>query len=316
MGRIHFENLTTMPATEVVAIAEPNQSNCASIDGKIHLHAGWHQIVNDPSIEAVAITLPHSMHAECTRLALANGKHVFLEKPLATDLGDARDLVRLADEQKRTLMVNMTHRFYPPVRTARRMIQEGMLGNIITIHDHYMEVIDRSEFPAWFFDPHLAGGGVTVTDSIHLLDRVAWLLDERLVLKGQLSRQLDPESKVEDCSELICQSESGIAVTVGSFFCFDKAKTLGDRLTIFGTKGTLVVHAWSHVEWTPHGEATQRIEGYAQVSDKEHRSAIGHRAALEEFISSLRENRVPESSGAAVLHAQELVQQFYDNLRA
>lgn len=316
MGQIHHESLKRMSGVEIISIAEPNAANCSGLEDGIRHHLSWEEIASDDSLDIVVITLPHSMHAACARIALAGGKHVFLEKPLATSLADARDLVEIAREKRRILMVNMTHRFYPPVRTARRMIQEGMLGDIVTVHDHYMEVIDRSEFPAWFFDPYFAGGGVTVTDSIHLLDRVTWLLDERLELKGQISRTLDLESKVEDCSELICQSESGVAVTVGSFFCFDKAKTLADRLTLFGTKGTLVIHAWSHLEWTPHGKQTQRIEGYEAGLAQSARALVGHRAAIEEFFSAIREDRVPEASGAAVIHAQEIVQEFYDNLEA
>lgn len=316
MGQIHYKNLEAQSGVQIVSVAEPNPTNRQGLDDEIEQYADWQKIIADESLNAVVITLPHSMHAECAKAALAAGKHVFLEKPLATNLDDAREIVEAAQQNGKTLMVNMTHRFYPPVRAARRMIQEEMLGAIVAVHDHYMEVIDRSEFPAWFFDPHFAGGGVTVTDSIHLLDRVAWLLDERLELKGQVSRTLDPESKVEDCSEMICQSESGVAVTVGSFFCFDKAKTTCDRLTIFGTRGTLVVHAWSHLEWTPHGQETQRVEGYEAGLSHAARAAIGHRAAIEEFLSAVQEGRIPEASGAAVIHAQEIVQDFYDNLKS
>jgi len=312
IGRIHLSNLNRIEGVEIVAVAEPNEANRRGIDQKIQLCKSWSELVMDKTIDAVIITLPHSLHAECAEFALRHDKHVFLEKPLATTFEDALQLVKTSQDTGKTLMVNMTHRFYPPMQIARRMIQEGALGDLITVHDHYMEVIDRADFPAWFFDPSLAGGGVTMTDSIHLLDRVSWLIDEPLSLQGQVTRTLDAKSEVEDCSELICQSASGVPATVGSFFCFDSVKTWADRLTIFGGKGTLVVHAWSHLEWTPHGAPTQRIEGYPLGLTMGERAAIGHRAAMDEFLSSVRENRSPESAAHLVLNAQEIVQEFYD----
>lgn len=314
IGRVHLDNIAELEHAKVVAIAEPNKANLKGLDESIRLFDSWSEILSDPEIDGVIITLPHSMHAECAMLALENGKHVFLEKPLATTLEDAQRLMKCAQEMGLTLMVNMTHRFYPPLRIARRMLQEGVVGDVISVHDHYMEVIDRADFPAWFFDPKIAGGGVTMTDSIHLVDRVSWLIGEPLQLKGQVSRTLDPGSKIEDCSELICQSPSGMPVTVGSFFSFDGAKTWNDRLTLFGTKGTLVVHAWSHLEWTPHAEKTQRIEGYPPGLSHLERAGIGHRAAMEEFLAAVDEKRISEAEASCVMNAHEIIHDFYHNL--
>jgi len=287
----------------------------AGLAGSVRRCRDWREITTASDIDAVLITLPHSQHRDCAEHALRHGKHVFLEKPLATTLADALSLVNTAREEELILMVNMTHRFYPPLREARRLLQEGCLGDVISVRDHYMEVIDRSDFPEWFFDPVAAGGGVTMTDSIHLLDRVSWLLAEPLTLVGQVTRKIDVSSEVEDCSEILCRSASGIPVAIGSFFCFNSTKTWQDNLTIFGTKGSLSIHAWSHVDWTPHGQPVQRIEGYLPNVLLADRAAIGHRAALQEFLTSIRENRQPEAAGAAVLDAQQIVQQFYDNTK-
>ncbi len=312
IGKVHLANLKHSAQVEVAAISELSPAQCDDLPSEIHLCEDWRDVISSDEIDAVIITLPHSAHAECAMHALTQGKHVFLEKPLATTYVDAQALIRASREYDRTLMVNMTHRFYPPVRQARQMIREGLLGDVVSVRDHYMEVIDRSEFPAWFFDPVIAGGGVTMTDSIHLFDRVSWLLEEPLQIVGQASRIMDKNSLVEDCSEVLCRSASGIPVVVGSFFCFNSERTWGDNLTVYGTKGTLVIHAWSHLEWTPHGKPTQRFDGYASDLTPAACASVGHRAALEEFLSSIRENRIPESDGASVLNAQEIVQNFYD----
>lgn len=313
IGKVHLANLQYVDNAELVAVSELQPINSKSLPAGVRQCDDWRAIAEADDIDVVIITLPHAAHFECASFALAHHKHVFLEKPLATTLSEAQALVCLSRERDRVLLVNMTHRFYPPVRRARQMLREGLIGDIVSVRDHYMEVIDRSEFPAWFFDPVIAGGGVTMTDSIHLFDRVSWLLDEPLEIKGQAARRMDQESQVEDCSEILCTSASGIPVVVGSFFCFNSEKTWTDHLTIFGTKGTIVIHAWSHLEWTPHGQPTQRIDGYDMSLPPADRAAVGHRAALEEFFVAVRENRRPESDGASVLNSQEIVQHFYDN---
>lgn len=311
IGRIHYDHLRGMADVQIAGIAEPNGGIRDEPD--IPWYDSWEDLLEDSGLDAVVIALPHFLHAECAGRALKRGLHVFLEKPLATSFSDATGLVAQAKAAGRILMVNMTHRFFPTLRRARQIIQEGVIGKLVTVHDHYMEVMDRARFPSWFFDPDLAGGGVTITDSIHLVDRVSWLIGEPLELRGQASRVVDPESRVEDCSELLCQSPSGIPVTVGSFFCFAAERTWADRLVLYGTKGTLLVHAWSYLELTIHGRTPERIECYPSALSQEERVAMGHHAAMEEFLSAMREKRIPEASGQSVLDAERVIGQFYRN---
>lgn len=312
IGKVHLANSRDFGLGKIVALADPQLSAVAdSFDG-LPVYEDWRELVAAADIDAVIICLPHFLHADCAEAAMKAGKHVFLEKPLATSLADAKRLVACAEEYGRVLMVNMTHRYYPPIRKARELIRSGAIGDIISVRDHYMEVIDRREFPAWFFDPKAAGGGVAMTDSIHLLDRVSWLIDEPLELIGQSSRSLDPASAVEDSVELLCQTASGVSVTVGSFFCFNSRKTWADQLTIFGTAGTLSIHAWSHVEWTPHGGSPHRFDGYDEGLPLRERGAVGHRAALNDFIEAIEKKRPSESDAATLINVQEILQSFYD----
>lgn len=314
IGRIHLDNLKASSEAKVVAIADQRVDGLGALGSGIQIYTDWRELIESPAVDAVIICLPHYLHAECAELALQHGKHVFLEKPLATSLQDAQRLAECAKSHGCLLMVNMTHRFYPPVRKARELIRAGAIGDVVSVRDHYMEVIDRSDFPAWFFDPIAAGGGVAMTDAIHLLDRVTWLLGEDLELIGQTSRRLDPDSIVEDAVEILCRSKSGISVVIGSFFCFDSQKTWSDQLTIFGTKGSLSVHAWDDLEFTPYGQPTQHFSGYDASIPQNKRAAVGHKLALEEFLTAVREGRSPEAEANTVMNAQKVVQDFYDKL--
>lgn len=310
-GRVHFEHLQAFHQTRVVAVVDSRLPSPEERVPGIRYEQDWHAVVQDPEVDAVVICLPHLYHAPCAEEAIRQRKHVFLEKPIATTYADARKLVRLGEEYQISFMVNMTHRFYPPVQQARKWIQEGRIGSVISVRDYYMEILNRSEFPGWFFDPALAGGGVVMTDSIHLIDRVEWLLGEPLGFVAGTERHMEPDTGVEDCAEILCNTVSGIPVTIGSFF-FSGPKCWEDGLTIFGTEGVMRVQAWSHTEYQRYGDPQiYRYEGYEMGMSQAAKSALGHRQSIQEFVSSITEKRVPESSGAAVINAQEVVEHFY-----
>lgn len=308
IGRIHFRHLSGMSDARVTVIAD----TCPDTPPGVAVVNDWREVARRDDVDAVIISLPHHLHRVTAEAALRHGKHVFLEKPLATTLADAEALVATAAECGRTLMVNMTHRFYPPVRRAHELLRQGAIGEVISVRDYYMEIIDRKTFPGWFFDPVMAGGGVAMTDSIHLVDRVAWLLDEPLRFVGGASRRLEPESAVEDCAEILCASVSGIPATIGSFF-FSGPKSWADGLSLFGTKGVMTVKAWSHVEWNEYGGPIRREDGYPPAMPDSERPLVGLRAALREFHAAITQGRPPEADGQSVLNAQEMVEAFYQS---
>jgi len=310
IGRVHLDHLTAMRNVKVVAIADEAPLRNVTIPSNAAVFNNWRDCLAEAELDAVVISLPHALHAPCAEAALENGNHVFIEKPLATTLSDARRLVRRGQELDRTLMVNMTHRFYPPLRKAYALLAAGAIGKVISVRDYYMEIIDPSDFPSWFFDPVMAGGGVAITDSIHLIDRVAWLLGESLRFIGGASRSMIPETSVEDCAEILCDTKAGVPVTIGSFF-FNGPRAWDDGLTIFGTAGVMKVRAWSHVEWGPYGQPSQMEEGFTPDIPLIERGRVGHRAAISEFVDALRENRKPEADAKSVLNAQEIVEDFY-----
>lgn len=83
--------------------------------------------------EAVVVATPPETHRAVAATALAAGKHVLLEKPLATTLDDARALVAAAERAERILMVSQNYRFRPPARTVQRLVADGTIGDLVSI---------------------------------------------------------------------------------------------------------------------------------------------------------------------------------------
>jgi predicted dehydrogenase len=113
-------------------------------------------ILNDPQVDAVVIATPASSHYELAKKALGSGKHVFVEKPLATNLPDADELVSLAAAAERTLMVGHTFLYNAAVRYARKLLAGEELGQLYYIYSQRLNLGQvRSDVNAWWnLAPH------------------------------------------------------------------------------------------------------------------------------------------------------------------
>ena len=110
----------------------------------------------DPAIGAVALATPAVTHYEMARAALEAGKDVFVEKPLAIEVRQGEELVRLAAEKDRILMVGHILRYHPAVVTLRELIREGRLGKINYLYSNRLNIgkIRTEENILWSFAPH------------------------------------------------------------------------------------------------------------------------------------------------------------------
>lgn len=126
-------NVATQPETELRAIADmnPDRLSVARISHPLaRLTTNILSLVSDPEIDAVIIATPADTHFGLASLALRHGKHVLVEKPMATSSEEAEELVRLADEVDRRLLVDHTFLFTGAVRKMKQLIAAGEVGDI------------------------------------------------------------------------------------------------------------------------------------------------------------------------------------------
>jgi predicted dehydrogenase len=116
----------------------------------------FEDVLADPSVDAVVLATPASTHHELAKAALLAGKHVLVEKPLATSTGDCLDLIATADAQGRTLMVGHVFLYNAAVRKIREYIDSGELGEIRYVYSQRLNLGQvRSDSNAlWNFAPH------------------------------------------------------------------------------------------------------------------------------------------------------------------
>ena len=126
-------NLNEAPGAEPVAVADLSQERLESIHKRfpaVRITTDHTELFNDKNIDAVCIATPVNTHRKLVEQALAAGKHVFVEKPLAPTVSDSEAMVRAAEKAGRVLMVGHTFVYNPAVVTIRGLIESGELGRI------------------------------------------------------------------------------------------------------------------------------------------------------------------------------------------
>jgi UDP-N-acetylglucosamine 3-dehydrogenase len=136
MGAFHIETYERLPEAELVAVADPDEAGARAVIGRrpVSWDADWRSTLERAEVEAVVIAAPSEMHCEIGLAALDAGKHVLVEKPIATSLPDALRMASAARSAQLKLMVGHVERFNPAVAKVRELIAEGRLGRVYRVH--------------------------------------------------------------------------------------------------------------------------------------------------------------------------------------
>jgi len=186
MGRTHAQAARGVPLyykdldfrPELSAVCSRRQS---SVDDALSAFdfkkstLDWHDIINDPEIDAVSICTPNAMHEEIAIEALKAGKHVYVDKPLADNYESAKRIAEAAAQSKGKSMIVFNDRFFPSTLRAKQIAEEGKLGEITGFSCRYLHSgsLDANKPAGW---KQLAEGGVLNDLAVHALDLITWMI--------------------------------------------------------------------------------------------------------------------------------------------
>jgi predicted dehydrogenase len=307
-GQQHAKAITRIEGVTLKSIAESDERK--RLLAPVHSSIDYRSLLEDTSIDAITICLPHHLHAEVTSAALLAGKHVLVEKPLAIKVTDGRRLCDMAKTPKQVLMVEMTHRFLPPLQEARRLIAGGEIGEIIAIDEVLLEDVGLfGSLPGWMLDRDSAGGGVGLTSGIHLLDHISWISEQRLVLKSASFGQTQKLGNVEDTAAFALETETGAPVHI--LLCRRSHGTqLDGHLTVVGSRGSLKVWPWGGIRFESEASTTER-SFFREGSTIAERALVGMKGAIQEFVDAVHQIRLPNPIPEESLRSQSIIEQAY-----
>jgi predicted dehydrogenase len=245
----HARGLSLTPEARLVALCDTNAEALAQAGQSLGIERLFDEpqaAVADPGVDAVIVATPNFTHPPIVQAALAAGKHVLCEKPLALDYATARGLAESADAAGVRHMTAFTYRFVPAMRYMHQLVQAGAIG--VPWHFRAQRFQDWAQRPmGWRQVKRLCGTGEMSDMLSHRIDYGHLLIGpiRRLVadLRNHIPERGGQPSDVDDWVGMLCEFEAGASGMLESTkLATGRGEGYGgeDNVEINGSEGTIV----------------------------------------------------------------------------
>ncbi|GEM_PF-1983016 len=327
MGTAHISGLQQLQHARVAAIAGPNQSRVQSAASKHNIPKAYtdeHELIADPNVEAVIIASPDNHHHPQAMATIAASKHVFVEKPIALNAMQAREMHTAAKTAGVQTGVGFTLRWNPLMEKLHTMVKDGELGAIVSIHAQRFNkrLLGPQPIMEWRYNQSRSGSGVLADLGSHMIDLAQYIAGPITSVSADLATNtthaLDAETQekipllLDDDAALIVKFASGAHGTISSsrVGSVDTHLPLGHtHFMINGTKAALVTDGILHATIHRLGHPPQPVNSGLPLDDADHAGILaffGERM-MRGFLRSIRENREVHPTLTDGLKTQEVV---------
>lgn len=216
-GRVsggHAHAVQNVSRTGLKAVAEVDKTRLEAFANKYKCDAyqDYKELLARDDIQLVMVGLPHGVHCKFALDAAEAQKHIFMEKPMAISVEECDQMIEAAYNNRVKLFVAHTHHFVPANIEAKRILQGGKLGKVVLATDTWYKPFGPEARPPWFLD-RAQGGGMWLMNGAHLLDRLAWMLESRIVvIKALVGNQIYGFNS-DDSAIALVQFENGVYAT-------------------------------------------------------------------------------------------------------
>lgn len=247
---LYYENLPfKINLKTVCASSITSAKNAAERMGYQNYTDNFDDIINDDSIDIVDICTPNYLHADEIFAAMKAKKHIYCDKPLVSKLADAEKIADLEKNYEKFTQITFQNRFFPATMLAKKMIDEGKIGKILTFEAKFLHSgsIDKNKPIGWKQDGEKGGGGVIVDLGSHVIDLMRHLLGDYADIFCK-TKILYPERPDKDGNtvKIAAEDEAHALVTMkngaNGVMTISKISTgTNDELSfeIYGDKGAL-----------------------------------------------------------------------------
>jgi predicted dehydrogenase len=253
MGRTHADAIKRLPNATLIAVSGGSRAPALAERYGVACEAGLAALVGRADIDAVIVTTPHHLHVDETLAALGAGKHVMVEKPLATSVADCDRMMAEAARQKRVLATGYQQRFRVNNAKARALIADNAIGRVLAVQvsmPMYAGAIKSGGFGGnweWWNNP--ASLGHLLNSSPHAIDLLRGFTGGEVVSVSALSRTLLPEVPVEDTTMALLEFSTGTICTLVSSRALPAPSFPGEdfRFRIVGSTGLIDLDPYSEL---------------------------------------------------------------------
>jgi predicted dehydrogenase len=249
---------------------------------------GYEAILKDKSVEAIINTTPNNVHLETTRAAAQAGKHVFLDKPIANTIADAKAVTAACDKAGVVLALGYQRRKESHFRWVRKQIDAGVFGKLVNAEANISrDRLGQFDLKSWRYTAEGMPGGVMLQIGIHYSDVLEYLLGPVKAVSGRLAQLVLPGDN-PDVASLVLEHENGALSTLNASYASASEYYC---MNIYGKEATALYDLHQGLRFLKRGGTR------ADPVPCEKNDTI--REELEEFADAVRGHGKPEMGGAA-----------------
>ncbi len=310
---VHLPILQRMTDVELVAIVDPDRRKARAVadrSGIPNIYTSIEDFLASSvatDVQAVDICSSTDAHRPLAIAALAAGKDVLVEKPIARTAKEARDMVEAATKYGRKLMVGMNNRFRPDTMILKTFIDNKELGDIFYIKSGWLK--QQSSASAWHAQKEKSGGGVFLDMGIVMLDMALWLLNYPRVLSVSASAYNQQTKTVEDSAAVFARLEGGVTLTIEVSWTFHRD---GDFFycNVFGKDGSAFINPL-RVFKRVHGNLVNLTPAKVQTPVGLYKKSYENE--LRHFVNSVKGLVPLMSTGQEAQKRMEIVEAIYQS---
>lgn len=261
-------------------------------------------LLADDQVHVVYIATPHALHSEQAIRCLAGGKHVVVDKPMATNAADARAMADAAKANDRLLSVMQQQRYHAANMHLIRLRDEGRLGKLNMIRIHVGLWFSATD--AWRYTPELSGGGVALDLGPHALDLLIELAGNvRRVHAHTANLQFD--APVEDFCSVRLELADGAVGLIDLSYCF---RDYGGRVEVYGSEATFVANgsmksSGLYQTWLQRGDTPGAMQ--------EDKSNDCYAEAIEDFTDAVLHGGQPSIAAHDGIRVMSVIDAIYES---
>lgn len=312
IGKRHINNFTGLGVKDIIAVdpREDRRAEVASRFGVTKLYPTIEQALAH-KVDAAIICSPTSMHVQPSLELARRGAHLMIEKPISHNLDGVDELLKVCADKKLVCFIAYVMRFYPPLATVKRLLDEGAVGTVLSVRTE-----NSSYLPDWhpwedyrtFYMAKKDQGGGAILDESHTIDYMRWFFGEAervFAFNGKISG-LEIDS--DDLAEMVVRFRSG---AVGSIHLDLMGRAPRKNLEVIGTEGTLLWDYDGH-EVKVFRPATKSWERFPHQVDDYNQVYI---AESRHFLDCVRTGTPPLITGEDGKRTLQLILASMDSAR-
>ncbi len=297
----HLQGIASAKNAVAVAICDVNpkaSEQRAAQYGVPNVCKDYEELLSRDDIDAITMPLPDQLHAEIAIAALRAGKHVLCEKPMALNLEECREMIKVANETGKVLMVGQIGRYTPAFLEAKRIYESGAIGELSLIESEYAHdyssiggspLADGTPWRKTADRESIIGGGC------HAVDLVRMIAGDPTEVFAYANNKSLKDWPIHDCCVAIMKLPNGaIGKVMNSHGC---KRNYTMRSLLYGTKGTIIFDNTSNTislfkekfsdDEVLAGKSQKTIEIKIPVAVNNHNFA----AEVQDFCTAVLENR-------------------------